>query len=114
MRHMPRNGTGAQRGYGRPWEKIRLAILQRDGYICQLCHRYGDTVDHITPIHAGGTHDFSNLRCLCRTCNSRLGAQYGNPLRQPTWNKRRDKGTTTEAFVDRGFITGDAPPSRNW
>lgn len=38
---------------------------------CELCGSTDDlTRDHIIPISKGGTNDPSNLRILCRPCNS--------------------------------------------
>ncbi len=28
-------GSAAARGYGRPWRKLRLFVLERDFYVCQ-------------------------------------------------------------------------------
>lgn len=54
-------------------KKLRLLILERDGYRCRLCGRTAkDTkleVDHITPVAKGGTDSLSNLRTLCIDCN---------------------------------------------
>lgn len=53
---------------------IKLQIFTRDGNKCLEC---GDTenlsIDHIKPIHLGGTNRFSNLRTLCVKCNSKKG-----------------------------------------
>lgn len=44
------------------WKKLRLRILKRDGGVCYLCGQPGaDTVDHIRPVHLGGTDDEVNL-----------------------------------------------------
>lgn len=52
-----------------------------------LCARYGEcclrcgsrpaslTVDHVTPLSAGGRNDISNLQPLCGPCNSAKGTQ---------------------------------------
>lgn len=58
---------------GKGWEKTRLRILNRDGYICRQCGNYGDTVDHIIPKAKGGTDDDWNLATLCRKHNSEKG-----------------------------------------
>ena len=63
---------------------IRRQVLERDGYICQLCSEptepdadplsdWYPTVDHIVPRSKGGTHDAKNLRCAHRWCNSVRG-----------------------------------------
>lgn len=52
------------------WEKMRRVILERDGYQCVLCKRFGRMeVDHKIPFHKGGTNDPSNLQTLCRGCH---------------------------------------------
>jgi 5-methylcytosine-specific restriction endonuclease McrA len=53
--------------------KIRLLILERDGYKCQLCGKTAkDThleVDHKIPVAKGGTDSLDNLWTLCIECN---------------------------------------------
>ena len=58
------------------WEakcsRIKPLLLERDGHKCRVCDSIkGLSVDHITPLVAGGTDDFDNLWILCRACNSR-------------------------------------------
>lgn len=60
--------------YGGPWPRIRLKILERDGYICQVrgprCKAIANQVDHIIPVLDGGSWwDESNLRASCQPCN---------------------------------------------
>lgn len=51
--------------------EMRAAIILRDGSKCLRCEATADlTVDHIFPQSMGGTHKPTNLRCLCRKCNS--------------------------------------------
>jgi len=54
-------------------KKIRLLILERDGYRCCLCGRtVKETkleVDHKTPVAKGGTDSLNNLWTLCIDCN---------------------------------------------
>lgn len=41
---------------------------------CELCGARADlTYDHVVPISRGGRSVMSNLRVLCRRCNSRKG-----------------------------------------
>lgn len=65
-----------QRGYGRPWERLRTAVLRGEP-LCRLCRRPAVLVDHIRPISAGGARlDNSNLRPLCRACHDAVTANY--------------------------------------
>ena len=67
-------GSRQERGYGRSWDKLRLTILQRDGYLCQPCYRKGrptpaKAVDHIRPKIQDGTDDPDNLESICGDCH---------------------------------------------
>lgn len=62
----------------------REKVLERDGYVCQVCgkkcdendHRWGTsgpdfpTLDHIVPLAKGGAHTWDNVQCACGICNS--------------------------------------------
>lgn len=55
---------------------VRWAIYRRDGYACMTCGSQSDlTIDHIQAVSLGGSNDPSNLRTLCRSCNSTKGAR---------------------------------------
>ncbi len=61
-------------------KSLRVQIMERDFYICQLCGKYmpdevGLHIDHIIPIAKGGKTVPSNLRVLCSKCNGRKGAK---------------------------------------
>ena len=70
-----------------------LAILERDGWRCQLCGcktpkskrgTYASNapeVDHIVPLVKGGSHLEYNLQCACRHCNGEKGARAIGQLR---------------------------------
>ena len=46
----------------RDWHKIRLRILERDGYRCHVCGGPGaDGVDHVIP---GDDHSDANLKAI--------------------------------------------------
>lgn len=62
------------RGYGYEWTKLRLHILRRDRYLCQICERQGRVtpateVDHIVPKAQDGTDDWENLQSACTPCH---------------------------------------------
>ena len=52
----------------------RARVLERDGYLCQDCAKLGLVVravevDHIEPLHLGGSDAEDNLQSLCRACH---------------------------------------------
>ena len=78
---------------GRQWRTLRLAILQRDGYQCQIqangCTQLADQVDHIVELVNGGAkYDPTNLRAACTHCNASLGASMGNTRRDRKVSRR--------------------------
>lgn len=54
-------------------KKLRILILERDGYRCCLCGRTAKEtkleVDHKVPVAKGGTDSLNNLWTLCIDCN---------------------------------------------
>ncbi|MGW3024790.1 HNH endonuclease [Streptomyces sp. NPDC001221] len=77
-------GSASQRGYDSSYRRVRAKVL------AEHRARYGDwcpgwgvpahvsadlTVDHVTPLAAGGANSRSNMRVLCRSCNSRRGSK---------------------------------------
>lgn len=56
--------------YNSQWRSISKRILARDQHTCHYCGHEATTVDHITPLSRGGTHDDWNLVAACRQCNS--------------------------------------------
>jgi 5-methylcytosine-specific restriction protein A len=69
------------RGYGSAaWQRVRKAVIARDGGMCQLCHtlihRPGDAhVDHIEAKpqdEAAEATPLEGLRLLCRSCHSKV------------------------------------------
>lgn len=68
--HAGHSGAHVYRGISLA-KNLRDRIIARDGGICVRCGDDQDlTVDHIFPRSIGGTHAESNLRTLCRSCNS--------------------------------------------
>ena len=71
--------AGARRGefhHGSPaWRAVRLAALERDGWICQIrgprCTYAATEGDHIVPLrHGGAWFDLDNIRASCKPCNA--------------------------------------------
>lgn len=55
----------------RHWRNLRALVLTEERYLCRMCGRFGDHVDHING-HADQWEDYrrDNLQCLCRACHS--------------------------------------------
>lgn len=55
-------------------EAVRLRILRRDAYRCQLgyagCIGAATDADHIIPVFEGGTDDPTNGQAACKPCHS--------------------------------------------
>lgn len=63
------------------WQKIRLRVLRRDGYRCQMplssggiCGAPARDVDHV---QRGDDHSTTNLRALCPYCHGQKTAREG-------------------------------------
>jgi len=72
--------------YRGAWPRVRRAILERDGHLCQIrspkCTGHATHVDHIIPTTQGGAWwDPTNLRAACQNCN--LGRIQRKP--QEAW-----------------------------
>ena len=67
--HRPRNGSTRQ------WRELRAQILARDRYTCQTCGAPAEHVDHIRPLHNGGSDQPGNLAAACAECNLRKGSK---------------------------------------
>ena len=87
--HMARGNV-----YRRSWKLLRLRILARDGYACQIkgpgCQDRATEVDHIISISEGGPMLApQNLRAACRLCNRRRAGgsrkAHGASRRWPVW-----------------------------
>ena len=64
------------RMHRRRWARVRLAVLDRDGWKCTVCGRiWGGLkgrleVDHIQPLAENGPmYDLKNLSTKCRPCH---------------------------------------------
>lgn len=83
----------AGKGGSRAWRRVRLAVLNRDGHVCQVrgprCTGLATHVDHMAPWF-GRPEDvpINLLRAACRTCNIGQGApttEHLEPVRRTRW-----------------------------
>ena len=67
------------------YERVnRLAVFERDGWMCKLCGEPTErettrmpmsaTLDHVVPVVHGGGHTMQNLQCAHFKCNGAKGA----------------------------------------
>jgi 5-methylcytosine-specific restriction endonuclease McrA len=64
--------------------RVRQAVLERDGYRCQIgapgCLERATQVDHIVPrSHGGAMWDPDNLRAACERCNQGRRVRWASP-----------------------------------
>lgn len=95
-RGRPWNNSGMTRAaYNGQWQRVRVDVLERDGWRCQLCGKPIDrnarprspmsaSVDHIVELqHGGDWWDPANLRASHLVCNQRRNGKPERP-RYPT------------------------------
>jgi 5-methylcytosine-specific restriction protein A len=81
---------GTARMTSRPWARLRAKVLMSNP-LCVKCAAAGRVqaaheVDHIVPLHSGGTHDRSNLQPLCRPCHAdKTATEAGSRARGEAW-----------------------------
>jgi hypothetical protein len=53
------------------WQELRLQVLERDNYTCQICFKQLDKLDvhHIIPRHKNGLDSINNLISVCKSCH---------------------------------------------
>lgn len=68
------------------WKTLRALILERDNYVCWMCGKRANQVDHLVPPSAGGTDDPSNLAAACLPCNDSKKDKYlDKPVLTVNW-----------------------------
>ena len=89
------------------WQRIRRAVLRRDGHICQLqgprCLGHATTVHHLVP-SSQAPHLFwelSKLVAACRRCNYGDGARVAAENTRQTIAKLRTLVWEQPAEIDR-------------
>ena len=76
-----RRDPDSAKRYDRRWRKIR-ELYAKLHPLCEDCLERGmhvplDEVHHMIPLSCGGTHDFSNLRSLCKSCHQKRDIENG-------------------------------------
>jgi 5-methylcytosine-specific restriction protein A len=77
------------------WKRIRLVVLERDGYTCQIrgpyCTTHATQVDHIINTASGGAElDPTNLQSTCPPCNARK-AQRESVAARNAWKRQPER-----------------------
>ena len=71
----------------------RHKIFERDSYKCAYCDkqltRFTATLDHVTPVSAGGDNSYDNVITACLQCNSQ---KTGKPLGDFLADRDRQRG----------------------
>ena len=71
------------------WKAVRLLVLRRDGYQCQLrgtrCTGKATMVDHWIPRSRGGSDSLNNLRASCKPCNTQKKDRMPLPYVTVNW-----------------------------
>lgn len=83
----------------RRWQKLRLRILRRDGYLCQESRRYGKLVEATTVHHVWPAEDYPefaysewNLLSLCEEAHEKMHDRKTRKL-SPLGERWRKKKT---------------------
>ena len=76
-------------------KRDRYEVLRRDNHACRYCGAKAPFValeiDHVIPVHHGGTNDRWNLTAACQDCNS--GKSDGVPNEDVIREVRMDEST---------------------
>ena len=100
MDKIRRNGSSTR------WRKLRLFVLKRDDYTCYYCGiTTANTVDHLTPLHKGGTDELSNLVTACKPCNYSKGSKT-----EQQYNRKRIRKKKEREMI-RFFDENKTPPT---
>lgn len=67
------------------WQMLRAYVLNNEP-LCRTCQQPAQMVDHITPIHEGGSEtDTGNLQPLCNACHASKRGREGS---KATWRRK--------------------------
>ena len=70
---MVRSGglSSTARGYGQAHRRARLAVLERDGYVCHWCGAPATEADHL----GAKVPDPAQMVAACKPCNAARGGR---------------------------------------
>jgi len=92
------------------WQKLRVQILDRDGWVCVVCNRPAHTVDHIIPrVKGGDMWSPDNLQSMCKSCNSAKGGRFFNSTATPPVFSNCLSPTQSEPVQDSPFKSRPDP-----
>ncbi len=118
---MSRRRFGPERVGSAAWKELRLAILARDDWTCQVCGGPASQVDHVIPRVQDGPTVEENLQSLCGTCNqvkslSDAGAAALAKRRAMNGAEQVPDSEESPAWVCRldPPCSSTAPHSRHW
>jgi 5-methylcytosine-specific restriction endonuclease McrA len=89
------------------WQKLRRAVLARDGYVCQIqgprCRGYATSVHHLVPSSQAPElfWEPSNLAAACGRCNYGGGARVAAENTRQTIESLRVLVWEQQAEIDR-------------
>ena len=86
-RRRPRRGDPRRRA---AWQRLRLAVFERDGHACVRCGSAGPLeCDHVVPLREGGAElDIGNAQTLCADCHRAKSAlESGATPPDPAWRR---------------------------
>jgi 5-methylcytosine-specific restriction endonuclease McrA len=90
------------------WQKLRIQILDRDGWQCVSCNKPAQTVDHIIPrVKGGDMWSPDNLQSMCKSCNSSKGGRFFNSMPTPPVFPDSSLPKTTITVPDSPFNKPD-------
>ena len=87
------------------WQAVRLQVLDRDNYLCQVCKRAGrvtpaTTVHHIIPVRVDYSKrlDPANLETICKACHNTEHNERAMPLRDKQRKLKAEKRSDVFTF----------------
>ena len=90
------------------WKKLRITILDRDGWQCAICNKPAHTVDHIIPrVKGGDMWAPDNLQSMCKSCNSSKGGRFFSHKATPPVFFERSLPKTVRTVPESPFIKPD-------